>query len=110
MSRNWNFANGTCLWNPEKTGLKTVKNPKNIAVGKGVKQVCQATNAEEGSLITTHCFTSTADNIIPTVIVFLHVHFTQFMNKNAPPGTLRAATCTGWITSASFVDVTKHFI
>jgi hypothetical protein len=75
-----------------------------------VKQVSQATNADEGSLVTTHCFISAVDNIIPTVIVFVHVHFKQFMNKNAPPGTLGVVTRTGWMTSGSSVDVTKHFI
>jgi hypothetical protein len=42
--------------------------------------------------------------------VFPHVHFKQFMMKDASPETLVVATDFGWMWSGSFVDIMKHFM
>jgi hypothetical protein len=62
-----------------------------------VKQVNQATSAEKGMLVTTCCFISVAGNTVPPTVVFPHVHFKQFMMKDASPETLVVATDFGWM-------------
>ena len=109
-SRNSSFADGSRLYNLDKTATSTVQNPNNIITLKGVKQVAQGTSAERGTLVTTCCIINALGHALPPVMVFPRTHFKQYMINEAPPGTLGLAQPAGWMTSVLFYDVIKHFV
>lgn len=112
LKRHENFRNGSRVFNLDETATTTVGEMKKVKVigEKGVKQLHQIKSAERGILVTTCCIICASGAVIPPVMVFPRVKFTNHMTTNAYPGTLGLATKRGWMMSEVFVDVVKHFI
>ena len=110
LHRTAAFADGTRIYNLDVTATTTVQKPKRVIAGKGIKQVCQSTSAERGTLVTTCCIISASGNHLPPAMVFPRVNFRNHMIKGAPAGTLGLAGKTGWMTVELFYQVMEHFI
>ena len=81
--------------------------PKVLAP-KGLKQVGQITASERGVLVTVACCVSASGRAVPPVMVFSRVHYKDWFICGAPPGTLRLATQSGWMTADLFPRVLAH--
>lgn len=97
------------IYNLDETGLTTVHKPPNVLAGRGEKQVGQITSGERGVLVTICCFICANGSSLPPFMVFPRVHFKQHMLRGSPPGTVGAATKSGWMNSEVFLDVLQHF-
>lgn len=87
-----------------------MQKPHKVLAPTGRKIIGKVTSGERGTLVTTCCIVSASGNFLPPVMVFPRKNFKDHMIKNSPPGTLGLATPTGWMNSAIFPEVIKHFI
>lgn len=110
ISRSPNFADGTRIFNLDETSTTTVQKPQKVLAPIGRKTIGKVTSGERGTLITTCCIVSASGNFLPPVMIFPRKNFKDHMIKNTPPGTLGLATPTGWMNTAIFPEVIKHFI
>ncbi|KAK3932377.1 Pogo transposable element with KRAB domain [Frankliniella fusca] len=112
LKRHPSFSNGSRVYNLDETGTTTVGETKKMKVicEKGVKQVNQIKSAERGTLVSTCCIIGANGTMLPPVMVFPRVKFTNNMVINAYPGTLGLATKNGWMIAEIFVKVIEHFI
>ena len=76
---NVEFANGTRLFNLDKTSASTVQKPRNVVTLKGQKQVSQVTSFKRGTLVTTCCLVNALGYSLPPVMIFPQVNFKQHM-------------------------------
>ena len=74
------------------------------------KQVRKITSAERGILVKMLAVINARGNTIPPSMVFLRVHLKDLMVHSAPPGTVRTAHVSDWVTADSFYLFMKHFI
>lgn len=98
------------IYNVDETGLHTVHRPGRIISQKGVKQIGKITSAERGDLVTAICCMNAAGNYIPPMLLYPRKLMNDRLLKNAPPGTIGAATGNGWSNSDAFVKWLAHFI
>lgn len=71
------------LYNSDETGTVTVQKHCKVFAEKGSRQVSKTTSAERGTLVTTCCIVGASGIAIPPVMIFLRVHFKDFMINGA---------------------------
>lgn len=98
------------IFNLDETATTTVQKPKKMVAEKGVKQLCAATSAERGQLVTTCAIISATGTFLPPVMIFPRHHFKQHMLTGAPAGTVGYANPSGWMSTELFSLVMDHFI
>jgi len=98
------------IYNLDETGITSVQTPGKVLAKKGTKQVGQVTSAERGELVTLCCIINALGNSLPPFFIFPRVNFRNAMLHGAPLRSDGAATVSGWMNSAIFVLVMKHFI
>lgn len=98
------------IWNIDETGLSTVQTPASVVAPKGVKQIGSCTSAERGTLTTMIVAINAIGNHIPPMLIFPRVFFKERMVFGAPPGTVGAASPSGWSNEQMFLKFLDHFI
>lgn len=98
------------IFNLDETGLTTVQSPTKIVAPKGVKQIGAVTSAERGANVTLITAVSAIGNQVPPMLVFPRVHFKDHMIIGAPPGTIGAASPSGWSNEEIFLHYLDHLI
>lgn len=98
------------IWNVDETGLSTVQNVPKILAPKGIKQLASMTSNERGTKVTMIGGVNGAGNSVPPLFVFPRVHFKPHMLKGAPPGSVGAASPSGWSNETIFISYMEHFI
>lgn len=98
------------IFNLDETGVTSVQTPGKVLAKKGTKQVGQVTSAERGELVTLCCVINALGNSLPPFFIFPTVNFRNAMLHGAPLRSDGAATVSGWMNSAIFILVMKHFI
>ena len=86
------------------------KVPKVVAT-KGLKQVGQITSREHGELVTVCVIVlASGQTLLPAFVYPRKKKFKEFMMHGSPDGSLGLVDSSGWITTANFIKVMKHFI
>lgn len=98
------------IWNADESGCSTVHIPPKILATRGSKPVGSMTSGERGSNVTIIAAVNAGGNSAPPMFVFPRVHFKQHMLKGAPPGSVGAASPSGWSNEAIFYDFIEHFL
>lgn len=98
------------IWNCDETGMSTVQTPGKVVAPKGMKQIGSATSAERGNLVTLIAAICASGNFIPPMLIFPRVNFKDRMLYGAPPGSIGAATPSGWSNEDTFFQFMQHFI
>ncbi|XP_054285350.1 uncharacterized protein LOC129001936 [Macrosteles quadrilineatus] len=98
-------------FNVDETGLSTVpsRTPK-VLTPKGKKTVCKIASAERGITVTAVCCMSATGVFVPPALIFPRKRMNPSLFTDAPPGTLRLVTDTGYMNSDLFLDWLKHFV
>jgi len=94
----------------DESGLTAVHNPGRIIARKGQKQVGKITSGERGKTVTVICTANAAGTFVPPLMIFPRKNMTNLLIKDAPPGTVGAASITGWTDSTIFCQWLRHFI
>ena len=98
------------IYNMDESGLTAVHNPGRIIARKGQKQVGKITSGERGKTVTVICTANAAGTFVPPLMIFPRKNMTNLLIKDAPPGTVGAASITGWTDSTIFCQWLRHFI
>lgn len=99
-----------CIYNMDETGLSTVPNklPKVLAT-KGKKLVSKVSSGERGQLITAVCCVSSSGIYVPPALIFPRKRLKDELYLNAPPGTLKLISDSGFINTDLFYKWIVHF-
>ena len=98
------------IYNMDESGLTAVHTPERIIAKKGPKQVGKITSAERGKTVTVICAVNAAGTFVPPLMIFPRKNMTELLIKDSPPGTIGAATISGWTDSGIFLQWLKHFV
>jgi len=98
------------VFNMDESGLTAVHKPGRILAKKGQKQVGKITSAERGKTVTIICAMNAMGTFIPPLMIFPRKNMSQVLVKDGPPGTIGAATMSGWTDSDIFLQWLKHFV
>ncbi|KAB0803148.1 hypothetical protein PPYR_00118 [Photinus pyralis] len=98
------------IFNMDETGLSTVPNklPK-VLTTKGKKLVSKVSSGERGQLITAVCCVSASGIYVPPALIFPRKRLKDELYLNAPPGTLKLISDSGFINTDLFYKWIKHF-
>lgn len=98
------------IFNMDETGLSTVPNklPK-VLTTKGKKIVSKVSSGERGQLITAVCCVSASGIYVPPALIFPRKRLKDELYLNAPPGTLKLISDSGFINTNLFYKWIKHF-
>ena len=101
----------TNIWNVDETNISAVQTkPSKILARKGKKQVGALTSAERGKLVSVVISMSAAGNFVPPMVIWPRVRMQPVLMEGTPPGSISAATPSGWMQTDLFVDWFKHFL
>lgn len=94
----------------DKTGLNTVPNklPK-VLTPKGKKLVGKVSSGERGQIVTAVCCMSASGSYIPPALVFPRKRMQDELYLNAPAGTLKLISDSGFINVQLFCQWLVHF-
>lgn len=98
------------VFNMDESGLTAVHKPGRILAKKGQKQVGKITSGERGKTVTVICAMNAMGTFIPPLMIFPRKNMSQVLVKDGPPGTVGAATMSGWTDSDIFIQWLKHFV
>lgn len=98
------------IYNTDETALTTVQGSTRVIAQRGQRGVGHVTSSERGTLVTMCGAINALGNCVPPLLIFPRVNFKDYMIKNSPAGTIGAATPSGWISSAIFIQWMHHFI
>jgi len=98
------------VYNMDESGLTAVHKPCRILAKKGQKQVGKITSGERGKTVTIICAMNALGTYIPPLMIFPRKNMSQLLIKDGPPGTIGAATVSGWTDSDVFIQWLKHFV
>lgn len=98
------------IYNMDETGLSTVPNklPK-VLTTKGKKLVGKVSSAERGQLVTAVCCMSAVGVYVPPALIFPRKRMKEELYLNAPPGTLKLISDSGFINTELFYQWIVHF-
>lgn len=98
------------IYNMDETGLSTVPNklPK-ILTSKGKKLVGKVASAERGQLVTAVCCFSATGIYIPPAMIFPRKRMKDELFLNAPVGTSKMISESGFINKELFCQWLVHF-
>ena len=81
-----------------------------IIAKKGQKQVGKITSRKRGKTVTVICTSNTAGaTFVPPMMIILCKNTTHLLIKDAPPGTIAAASIKGRTDSTIFLQSLRHF-
>ena len=98
------------IWICDETGITTVHVPPKILAQKGKKQIGSITSAERGNNVTMIAAINATGSSIPPLLVFPRTKFKDYMLNGAPPGSVGAASKSGWSNEVIFLQFLEHFI
>ena len=98
------------VWNVDETGLSCVHTPGKIIGKKGQRQIGKITSGERGKTVTAVCAYNAEGIFIPPMLIFPRVKMNQRLIREAPLGTIGAASKSGWIDSSLFLQWFEHFV
>ncbi|KAG5876261.1 hypothetical protein JTB14_022284 [Gonioctena quinquepunctata] len=95
------------ILNSDETGITTVLNTPKVLAEKKQRQVGQLVPAERGELVTFCTIITATGN---SIYIFTRVHYKDHFLKDAPEGSLRLATESGWIDADLFINAIQHLM
>ena len=98
------------VYNMNESGLTAVHRPGRILAKTGQKQVGKVTSGERGKTVTVICAVNAMGIFIPPFMIFPRKNMSQILVKDGPPGTVGAASISGWTDSDIFIQWLKHFV
>ena len=104
------IARGDQVYNMDESGLTVVQTQHRIIAKKGQKQVGRITSAGRGKTVTILCSVNSAGSFIPPLMIFPRKNMTSLLLKDSPPGTVSAASVSGWTDSKIFLQWLQHFV
>ena len=98
------------VFNMDESGISTVPNktPKVIS-SKGKKGVCKVSSGERGETVTAVCCVSATGIYIPPALIFPRKRMNDALFADAPVGSLKLISDTGYMTSDLFLQWLEHF-
>ncbi|XP_031344824.1 uncharacterized protein LOC116171893 [Photinus pyralis] len=98
------------VYNMDETGLSTVPNklPK-VLSSKGKKLVGKVASADRGQLVTAVCCMSATGTYIPPAMIFPRKRMKEELFLNAPTGTYKMVSESGFINTELFCQWLVHF-
>ena len=105
-----NAIDDSSIWNMDESGLTAVHKPGRIISKKGQKQVGKITSGERGKTVTIICAMSARGSYVPPLMIFPRKTLNSRLMADAPPGSIAAATDSGWTDKEVFVKWMNHFI
>lgn len=98
------------IYNADESGYTCVHKPGKILAQKGKRCVGAITSGEKGKTVTVLACVSAVGHYVPPMIIFPRVRLRQEFLDKAPPGSIGAATPSGWINENKFEDWFDHFL
>ncbi|KAF2894441.1 hypothetical protein ILUMI_11730 [Ignelater luminosus] len=97
------------VYNANETGLSTVANTPKFIARKGIKQVAQATSAEQEQLVTMLLFVSATGSTVLPVFIFTLQRFKKIMLQDSSLGfAFKSGRMTGENPTKAFDHFIKH--
>lgn len=97
------------IYNVDETGLTTVHKPDRVISRRGRKQVGRITAAERGTVVSMALAICANGSKVPPLLVFPRVRYQPHLIKDGPAGCVGAATPSGYMNGAIFLEFIKHF-
>jgi len=94
----------------DESGLTAVHTPGRALAKKGQKQVGKLTSGERGKTVTTICAIIADGSFLPPLMIFPTKNMSELLLKDAPPGTIRAASISGWTDCDIFMKWLCDFV
>lgn len=91
------------MFNMDESALTTVQKPPKIFASRGKKQVGALTSAERGLHVTVVACVSSSGVYVPPAMIFPRKKLNPTLYDEAPTGTLRLCSESGYMTSDLFV-------
>ena len=97
------------IYNMDESGLTAVHRPGPVIAKKGQKQVGRITSGERGKTVTIICTMNASGSYVPPLMIFPRKNMSNLLIKDGPPGTVGAASISGWTDSGIFLQWLNHF-
>lgn len=95
----------------DESGISTVPNktPRVIS-STGKKGVCKVSSGERGETVTVVVYVSASGIYVPPAMIFPRKRMNHALYAEAPVGSLKLISDTGYMTSDLFLQWREHFV
>ncbi|XP_047137645.1 uncharacterized protein LOC124814180 [Hydra vulgaris] len=98
------------IYNCDESGLTCVHKPLKVIAHKGQRVVSSVTSGERGQTTTVILAFNCVGHYIPPMIIFKRKRMLDSLIDDAPPGTVRRCSKSGWVDTNLFMDFIRHFV
>ncbi|KAJ8894599.1 hypothetical protein PR048_007263 [Dryococelus australis] len=110
FTTTWRSFEAHEVWIIDEIGVTTVQRPSKVVAVNGIKHVDAISSRERGELVTLVFALSVSGNSIPPPVRFPRKIYKSHFISSGRPGSIGAATMSGWVTHVEFSQFVQHFV